>query len=108
VSHGFANDETYYFILHWKNDEPLYRDVLLYAGECLRRVPDMTDLTLGRNVKDTVRRWVADGEVVGLGWDEGIDYWPVDPDVLASMAREVGNFDRVSEGEVAEDVRDFL
>lgn len=122
--------ETWAFNLHWSNDEALYRAVLRYAAGCLRRVPNMTDQTLGLNVKNEVRRWCEDGYVSDLGWspvclDCGARLYTgrdhrcpvtrtvqpaliVSRSVLDMLAEEVGDFSRVNEESVAEDVREAL
>ncbi len=96
---------TWYFNLHWSNDEPLYRAVLRYGGSLLSRLPNMTDQTLGRNVIDQVASWCADG-----GWGRPAGERPsgVNAAVLKMMAEEVGNFRDVNEEEVGEQVRESL
>jgi hypothetical protein len=103
------NHATWAFSLWWSNDEPLYRNVLAYATECLRRVPNMTDQTLGLNVRIEVQRWCMDGQATVLGWGPAKGYaWIVAPSVLDQMAREVGDFSAVDEVAVGESVRESL
>ena len=99
---------TWAFNLHWQNDEPLYRAVIMFGRVCLGRVPNMTDQTLGRNVRDAVRRWCVDRQVTGLGWDADLGYPPVSRSVLAMLAEEVGEFNLVSEETVGEEVREAM
>jgi hypothetical protein len=84
------------FGMHWANDYALYHAVLSYARDLLRVQPGMTDQTLGRNVRDQVARWCL------YSWEGPIG---VSPAVLKMMASEVGDFNAVSELDVAEDVR---
>jgi len=101
---------TWAFDLHWSNDEPLYRAVLDYSRELLRRVPTMTQQTLGRNVRDTVQRWCADESAMRTtGWQA--TPYVVDRRVLRMMREEVersGGFADVDENSVGESVLDSL
>lgn len=60
-----ATDE---FNLVWQNDQDVYLAVLQEAEDLLRRVPGMTDQTIGRNVKDRVFSWAYGG---GWGYSSG-------------------------------------
>lgn len=62
------NDATREFNMHWQNDYDLYKEVVSLAREMLRRVPGMTQQTIGRNVKDRVFAWQQGG---GWGYDDG-------------------------------------
>lgn len=107
---------TWYFNLHWSNDEPLYWAVLGHAEERLARSPKMTREALGAYVISTVERWCE-----GLG----VDLEPplifgrvahhsqsrpagVDRRVLAMMGEEVGDFRLVDEAEVGDAVLEGL
>lgn len=97
------------FDMHWVNDQEFYLAVLDHARELLRRVPTMTDQTLGRNVRDAVQRWCMEGKASPLGWQ--VRAYPVSPAVLTMMRSEVeqaGGFNAVSEESVAESVRELL
>lgn len=63
-----TNHATDEFNMVWQNDQDVYLAVLGLAREWLRRVPGMTDQTLGRNVKDRVFAWAFGG---GWGWSSG-------------------------------------
>lgn len=97
---------TWYFNLHWTNDYSLYHAVLDYSRGLLRRVPSMTDQTLGRNVRDAVQRWCEDGVAEPLGWQDRA--YTIKPAVLEMMRREVEDFNRVSEEAVGAEVRELL
>jgi hypothetical protein len=56
------------FNMLWQNDQDVYRAVVEYVRDMLRRVPNMTDQTIGRNVKDRVYSWAFGG---GWGYSEG-------------------------------------
>ena len=56
------------FNLLWQNPQEVYNAVVDYARDLLRRQPTMTDMTLGRNVKDRVFAWAYGG---GWGYSEG-------------------------------------
>lgn len=99
----------HYFSMHWTNDYELYHAVLDHARELLRRVPSMTDQTLGRNLRDAVQRWCVDERADALGW-QARDY-AVSPAVLRMMREEVeraGGFNEVGEESIAEEVRELL
>lgn len=56
------------FNMIWQNDQDVYHAVLDDVRGMLRRVPGMTDQTIGRNVKDRVFSWAYGG---GWGYSEG-------------------------------------
>lgn len=56
------------FNMIWQNDADVYRAVCDLARDLLRRVPGMTDQTLGRNIKDRVFAWAYGG---GWGYSDG-------------------------------------
>lgn len=92
--------------MHYSNDQDLYHCVLAYAAWCLKRIPSMSNQTLGRNVRDNLQRWAAEGRVTRLGW--GPDHYPqVRPEVLATMANEV-TWVYVVEDQLGMDVRESL
>lgn len=100
---------TWYFNLHWQNDQELYLAVLDFARVCLRQVPNMTEQTLGLNVRDTVWRWCVDEAATPLGWQQR--HYPVTRAVLVMMREEVaaaGGFPDVELVEVGEAVRESL
>lgn len=104
-----TNNAGWYFSLHWSNDYALYHAVLDHARELLRRVPSMTDQTLGRNLRDAVQRWCMDEAAYPLGWQEKA--YAIDPAVLRMMRNEVeqaGGFNAVPEEPIAEEVRELL
>lgn len=106
TGHGSA---TWYFNLHWTNDYILYHAVLDYSRGLLRRVPSMTDQTLGRNVRDAVQRWCHDETAQPLGWQD--KPYLIDPGVLRMMREEVeqaGGFAAVREESIAAEVRELL
>jgi hypothetical protein len=102
-------DANWAFSLHWTNDQELYNAVLDLARVYLRRVPGMTDQTLGRNIRDSVQRWCDERAASPLGWQE--QRYPVSRSVLEMMDREVkaaGGFHAVNEEDIAEEVRELL
>lgn len=56
------------FNMIWQNDQDLYDAVLDMVRDLLRRVPGMTDQTIGVNVKGRVFAWAYGG---GWGYSEG-------------------------------------
>jgi len=60
--------ETDEFNMVWQNDQAVYDAVLSLTRDLLRRVPGMTDQTLGRNIKDRVFSWAYGG---GWGYSSG-------------------------------------
>lgn len=52
----------------WQNNQEVCHAVLDYARELLRTNPTITDMTLGRNVKDRVFAWAFGG---GWGYSTG-------------------------------------
>jgi hypothetical protein len=85
----------------WCNDQDLYLATLAYARELLRRMPQMSDQTLGRNVKDRVFAWAFGG-----GWGhDGL--WVGRADTFDYFVRRE-DYGDVSELAVAEEVRDCL
>jgi hypothetical protein len=105
---GYANGETFRFEVETANTFELYVPILAFAAECLRRVPGMTNQTLGVNIKLTVRGWVdmaQRGEPIrNIGWLEG----PVSirPQTLLALAEHVGDMARISEEDIGESWRE--
>jgi hypothetical protein len=90
------------FNMVWQNDYDVYHLVLDKARDCLRQVPGMTDQTLGRNVKDYVFALRCAG---GWGYPTGMGT----PQVRATLQWiDVADYGKVSEEEVAEQVRELL
>lgn len=87
------------FGMVWQNDYDAYHLVLAHAKALLRANPGMTDLTLGRNVKDYVFALRNDG---GWGHPTGIST-PRMRDVLQWI--DADSHGDVDELDVAEDVR---
>lgn len=56
------------FNMIWQNDQTVYNEVVDCVRDLLRKVPDMTDQTIGRNVKDRVFSWAYGG---GYGFSDG-------------------------------------
>jgi len=56
----YANYATFRVCVDGWNNEPIYNAILKLTEECLSKVPNMTDQTLGRNIKDAMRRWAQD------------------------------------------------
>lgn len=56
------------FNLIWQNDQVVYNEVLDYVRDLLRGVPNMTDQTIGLNVKARVFSWAFGG---GWGFASG-------------------------------------
>lgn len=97
------------FRINWTGDHNLYTAVMHHARMLLRRVPGMTDQTLGRNIRDAVQRWCVDEEAEPLGWQETA--YTIDPEVLARMREEVrraGGFSDVSEDNIGREIRDLM
>jgi len=63
-----AAHATNEFNMIWQNDQTVYNEVIDYVKDCLRRVPNMTDQTLGLNVKARVFSWAHGG---GWGYSDG-------------------------------------
>lgn len=100
---GYANAETLAFQVYAANTRELHDAIRDYAADCLRRVPSMTDQTLGTNIKLAVRTWVdqvANGEPIrNLGWGpSGI--LPIRPRTLRELVRDVGDLSRLSEDDL--------
>lgn len=110
---GYPNQATLDFDLWYSNHEPLYRAVNAYAADCLRRVPSMTDQTLGTNVKLVVRGWVHDIDEGKRPWNHGWGENPVTANMsqlvlnLRSMADDIGrdHLPELSEDDLGELVR---
>jgi hypothetical protein len=102
---GYSNEETYTFEEHAPNVWELYESIREYAAEMLRHVPTMTPLTLGRNIKDAVRLWVAmarDGEKIrNIGWADHIPVKATREQILA-LAEDVGDLTRLHETDLGE------
>jgi len=95
---GSPNRETHHFNINWQNDYALYHAVLGYARDLLRQVPTMTPAMLGFDVRCAVQRWCD------AAWDRRAD----DDDtsnLLLIMRRDVGDFSKVDELAVAEEVQ---
>jgi hypothetical protein len=65
MSESHATDE---FCAIWQNDQDVYNAVLEEVREMLRRVPGMTDQTIGVNIKARVFSWAYGG---GWGYSSG-------------------------------------
>lgn len=69
---GYANAESFAFEIWTANNQDLYNAILDYARDCLRRVPNMTEQTLGVNIVMAVETWVNDSRnglpIVNYGW----------------------------------------
>lgn len=89
-----VNLATFQFNVIWQNDQALYNAVLAYAKD----MTDLTDQTLGRNVKDRVYAWANDG---GWGYGPGRKF-----DILKHL--DLTGYPQVSETEVGEAVRESL
>ena len=89
------------FDMIWENDYDLYLATLAYARDLLRRTPNMTDQTLGRNVKDRVFAWAFGG---GWGWS---DFYPHDHRAFDYFLKREQHGD-VQDERVGERVRDAL
>jgi hypothetical protein len=63
-----TDDATNEFCMIWQNDQDVYNAVIAYVRELLHGVPNMTEQTIGRNVKDRVFSWAYGG---GWGYSEG-------------------------------------
>ena len=106
---GYANQESYDFEVWTANNRELYDAILAYARECLRRVPGMTDQTLGANIKLNVREWVdmaRKGEPIrNLGWGDNLPV-NVPAKLLLEMADDIGDMSKVNEYDVGESWRE--
>lgn len=113
---GYPNEPTWDFDIWYSNHEPLYRAVNAYAADCLRRVPSMTDQTLGTNVKLVIRGWVHDIDEGKRPWNHGWGENPVSENMnqlvlnLRGMADDItrDHLHELSETDIGELVRDAI
>lgn len=103
---GYTSQASLDFEQYASNHRPIYDSLRIYAGVCLRRVPSMTDQTLGRNIKDQARIVVEDamaGEPLRFpGWG---DYIVIPADsardwVGLGAAVGLGNWPQIGEAEL--------
>ncbi len=98
---GYRNEATYEFIATTENDRETYELLLAYSAQMLRRVPSMTEQTLGHNIKLTCRsivHQVRNGEHPSIyGW---ADFLRV-PRAVARLLTELD--DRIGLEHVSED-----
>ena len=108
---GYVNAETYRFEQFAPNVLSLYTDLCNVAREMLRRVPSMTDETLGANIKLHVRSWVYDAREgkapQNYGWADGYTV-TTSPAVLLDLAEYVGDLSRLSETDLGESWRETV
>lgn len=97
-----AEYATRNFNMVWENDYEVYHLVLALGRDLVRRQPNMTAQTLGRNVKDYVFALRNRG---GWGYPTGMGT-PHTANVLQWI--DATSHGLVSEEEVAEQVRDLL
>lgn len=106
---GYANAETLAFQVFAPNVRELHDAIGDYVADCLRRVPNMTDQTLGVNIILTVRTWVdmaRNGEPIrNLGWGPA-GVLPIPAAVLLELAETVGRLDRLSDTDLGAAWRD--
>lgn len=108
---GYVNAETYRFEEFAPNVLSVYTDVRNVAREMLRRVPSMTDQTLGANIKLHVRTWVLDARegrtLRNYGWADHITV-TTSPSVMLELADYVGDLTMLSETDLGASWRESV
>jgi hypothetical protein len=108
---GYSNRETYTFEQHAPNVVEINDSIRDITEEFLRHVPNMTSLTLGRNIKDTVQLWcmqARDGEPIrSIGWADHIPVKATRAQLLA-LAEDVGDLNRLHETDLGEAWREVV
>jgi hypothetical protein len=108
---GYANLETLAFFVHAPNVRGVNESLLDVTREFLRHVPNMTDLTLGVNIKDSVRLWCEqaanDEPIRSIGWADGIPVKATRAQLLA-LANDVGDLTRLHETDLGEHWREAV
>lgn len=104
-------DATHAFLSETENREGLYFAMASAAAEFLRRVPGMTDQTLGRNMVDLVAGWAHDVEAGhrprNVGWND-CQPAPLNRQMIREVAGAVGNFRDVREESVGASWRETV
>jgi hypothetical protein len=108
---GYANEETLAFFVHAPNVWEVNQSLLDVTREFLRHVPNMTDLTLGVNIKDSVRLWCEqaanDEPIRSIGWADGVPVKATRAQLLA-LANDVGDLSHLHETDLGEHWREAV
>lgn len=107
---GYASEETLRFEEYAPNVQAIYDALVALGAECLRRVPNMTTQTLGRNIKDNaqgVALMAAEGEPLRfLGWGDAIEIPESSRRAWVELGETVGDWHRLSEEDLGESWRE--